>query len=99
MWYGNVASVPAGWQFCNGANGTPDMRDRFIVCAKQDFVGIAKTTILLLPMQTGGSLTHDHSLAPGAQIIDSVPAGNFLATTQVASMVPPFYALAYIMKL
>jgi len=29
MWSG--ASVPAGWALCNGLNGTPDLRDRFIV--------------------------------------------------------------------
>jgi microcystin-dependent protein len=33
MWYGNVASVPTGWYLCDGANGTPDMRDKFVVCA------------------------------------------------------------------
>lgn len=29
MWSGS--SVPTGWYLCNGQNGTPDLRDRFIV--------------------------------------------------------------------
>jgi microcystin-dependent protein len=29
MW--NGSSAPAGWAICNGANGTPDLRGRFIV--------------------------------------------------------------------
>jgi microcystin-dependent protein len=29
MWSG--VSVPTGWALCNGSNGTPDLRDRFIV--------------------------------------------------------------------
>jgi microcystin-dependent protein len=29
MWSG--ASVPTGWALCNGSNGTPDLRNRFIV--------------------------------------------------------------------
>jgi microcystin-dependent protein len=29
MWYGSIGSAPAGWQLCNGANGTPDLRDSF----------------------------------------------------------------------
>lgn len=29
MWYGN--SVPSGWTECNGNNGTPDLRGRFVV--------------------------------------------------------------------
>ena len=33
MWSGSISSVPAGWTFCDGSNGTPDLRDRFIVGA------------------------------------------------------------------
>ena len=33
MWYGNLSSIPTGWKLCNGSNGTPDLRDRFIVGA------------------------------------------------------------------
>jgi len=33
MWSGSVANVPSGWALCNGSNGTPDLRDRFIVGA------------------------------------------------------------------
>ena len=29
MWSGSV--IPTGWLLCNGENGTPDLRDRFIV--------------------------------------------------------------------
>lgn len=32
-WYGLAASCPAGWAICDGTNGTPDLRDRFIVGA------------------------------------------------------------------
>jgi hypothetical protein len=33
MWSGSVANIPAGWFLCNGLNGTPDLRNRFIVGA------------------------------------------------------------------
>lgn len=33
LWKGAVGAVPAGFALCNGANGTPDLRDRFIVGA------------------------------------------------------------------
>lgn len=29
LWYGTVASIPSGWQLCDGTNGSPDMRGRF----------------------------------------------------------------------
>lgn len=31
MWSGTIASIPAGWALCNGANGTPDLTDKFII--------------------------------------------------------------------
>ena len=33
LWKGAVGAVPSGFALCNGANGTPDLRDRFIVGA------------------------------------------------------------------
>jgi hypothetical protein len=33
MWSGSIASIPSGWALCNGSNGTPDLRNRFIVGA------------------------------------------------------------------
>jgi len=44
----DIANVPAGWQVCDGTNGTPDMRGRFVVGQKDgddDFV---------MPGGTGG---------------------------------------------
>jgi microcystin-dependent protein len=37
MWYGNIASIPSGWFLCNGSNGTPDLRDRFVVGAGSSY--------------------------------------------------------------
>lgn len=47
LWYGSVASIPAGWQLCNGTNGTPNLMDVFVA-------GAGNT---LVPNQTGGSST------------------------------------------
>jgi microcystin-dependent protein len=33
LWSGSVASIPSGWALCNGSNGTPDLRNRFVVGA------------------------------------------------------------------
>ncbi len=33
LWYGSTSNVPAGWVLCNGTNGTPDLRDRFVIGA------------------------------------------------------------------
>jgi hypothetical protein len=31
LWSGTLATVPGGWAVCNGQNGTPDLRDKFIM--------------------------------------------------------------------
>lgn len=47
LWYGSIGSVPSGWYLCDGANGTPDLRDRFVIGAGSTYsVG-----------STGGSTT------------------------------------------
>lgn len=57
LWYGTVASIPSGWALCNGSNGTPDLRNRFIVGADADSGGVAKTTVTGSATQSGGSVT------------------------------------------
>lgn len=50
MWAGAVETVPTGWQLCNGTNGTPDLRDRFVVGAGNTYAvgntgGAAQVTL------------------------------------------------------
>jgi hypothetical protein len=51
MWSGILANIPAGWNLCDGTNGTPDLRSKFIksVAASEN------------PGVTGGNLTHTHA--------------------------------------
>lgn len=32
-WYGQIKDIPSGFVLCNGSNGTPDLRNRFLVGA------------------------------------------------------------------
>lgn len=66
MWSGTIATIPSGWLLCNGSNGTPDLRNTFIIGAHSDDAGVAKTTITGSPTQTGGSkdaivVSHTHT--------------------------------------
>lgn len=36
-WRGNLADMPEGFALCDGSNGTPDLRDRFIVGAGNEY--------------------------------------------------------------
>ena len=36
IWSGSISSIPDGYRLCNGSNGTPDLRNRFVVGAWSD---------------------------------------------------------------
>ena len=66
MWSGTIATIPASWYLCNGSNGTPDLRNKFVIGAYSDTSGVAYTTITGANTQTGGSkdaivVSHTHT--------------------------------------
>jgi hypothetical protein len=66
MWSGSIATIPSGWVLCDGTNSTPDLRDKFVIGARQDDSGTAKTNVTGSLTQTGGSkdaivVSHTHT--------------------------------------
>ena len=37
LWYGDTTNIPGGWVLCDGNNSTPDLRDRFVIGAGNNF--------------------------------------------------------------
>lgn len=81
MWSGAVSAIPPGWALCDGTNGTPNLRDRFVVGAGSTYnvgaTGGASTVALTagqLPGHThaAGGLTaasggaHTHTVSGSA---------------------------------
>jgi hypothetical protein len=50
MWHGLLVNIPTGWNLCDGTNGTPDLRSKFVKGA----------AAAANPGATGGSATHTH---------------------------------------
>ena len=80
MWSGSLVSVPAGWALCDGTNGTPNLRDRFVIGAGTTFAVGA----------TGGSTTttsaggHTHTeLAAGSHNHSGVTGDTTLTVDQI----------------
>ena len=140
MWSGST--VPGGWYLCNGANGTPDLRNQFIIGSLQDSGGQSVTTITGSNTKTGGStdainVSHTHTGAVGSHShgnnvtavsvtyfnttdnsgtyrsthsyysgMNAGQSGSGSASVTIDSQgssgtnanLPPYYALAYIMK-
>jgi microcystin-dependent protein len=117
-WRGNVA--PNGWSLCDGNNGTPDLRGRFILGTNNainelskrnlDDKGGAETHTLTVPempvhshslrnaygsgsTQNNSSNWERNNIASGMN--ETTPAGG----NQPHNNMPPFYVLAYIMKI
>ena len=66
MWSGAIATIPSGWALCNGSNGTPDLRNTFVIGAHSDSSG-AKTTVTGSATQSGGDkdavlIAHKHDI-------------------------------------
>src|SRR6056297_2288065 len=62
MWSGLITSIPTGWGLCDGSNGTPDLRNRFVVGAGDQYdrndIGGSDTVQL-----TEGELpSHSHNI-------------------------------------
>ena len=131
MWSGAIAAIPLGWYLCNGTNGTPDLRDRFVIGAGTSYAvaatGGSKDAIVVAHthnMNAAGA--HSHSLTlnntTGTGVSDPVAKWSALsgvsatstATTADAGThthtidstgssgtnanLPPYYALAFIMR-
>ena len=71
LWSGSIGSIPAGYVLCNGSNGTPDLRDRFVVGAGStyavDATGGSANAIVVSHTHTATSAVtdpgHTHSYA------------------------------------
>jgi microcystin-dependent protein len=134
LWSGSTASIPSGWLLCDGSNGTPDLRNRFVVGAGSTYAvgatGGSADAIVVSHTHTATSTVTDPGHLHTANIYfqDSItPTDKFRAShassgrgtdstntattgitvaTSVASAgssgtnanLPPYYALAYIMK-
>jgi hypothetical protein len=123
IWSGAVGSIPSGFVLCNGSNGTPDLRNSFVLGAgnnysvgqtggSTDAIVVSHTHSITDPghyhglTSTGavGSLTNDttaNSTSSTTAITGTATTGisiNSTGTSGANANMPPYYALAYIMK-
>jgi microcystin-dependent protein len=81
MWAGDVNQIPVGWALCDGQNGTPDLRDRFIVGAgnnyKQGSTGGVDTVQLTISQMPA----HNHENEEYKYLVAKWPLGWNAATS------------------
>ena len=112
MWSGSIGNIPLGWVLCDGVSGTPDLRDKFIVGAGDSYAvdstgGEAEHTLIIEEMPAH---THSYRYFPAWNFSGDSEMGakgnpddNHQTGSQGGNLPhenrPPYYALAYIMKL
>ena len=72
IWSGAANAIPSGWYLCNGSNGTPDLRNRFVIGAGSTYSVAA----------TGGSkdaivVSHTHTATSTSSVTDPGHTHNF----------------------
>ena len=93
MWYGDTVAIPAGWSICNGTNGTPDLRDRFIMGAGSSAMGGQTDTFAngvknFASAETSTIGDHTHtgtSNEGGIHNHDGFVGGHVLTTNEIPS--------------
>lgn len=105
LWSGSIATIPTGYVLCNGANSTPDLRNRFVMAAG-DTYAVAATGDGTIPAHTHTVPTPNFSGGSTTKTTGSTTSQeDNPATTVITSSygtgtpnIAVYYALAYIMK-
>lgn len=74
----DVVDIPSNYRLCDGSNGTPDLRDRFVLCAGPNNAVDS----------FGGTTSHSHAVtidAGGAHTHTGSTGGTSLTTNQLPS--------------
>lgn len=70
MWYGAAVNIPDGWALCNGAGGTPDLRDKFIVGAGSTYnLSATGGAVQSGASNTGSAGAHTHETTTGEHVL------------------------------
>jgi|GEM_PF-2336046 len=102
MW--ESATPPAGWSICNGANGTPDMRDYFVYIGSTGNHGtVTNTTGYNWTASASNTVNHGHEAGTGPATGGYNPGrhpgfswSHSHNASGSGSYTPPYYALYFI---
>jgi len=108
-WSGSVANIPSGFVLCDGNNNTPDLRDRFIIGAGNNYAvdatGGSKDAVLVSHFHTTENFVGRSNYAEPRNFGVGTD-GNLNNTGNTDTKgedgtdknLPPYHALCYIMK-
>lgn len=82
IWSGILANIPAGWALCNGNNGTPDLRDKFVMAGGGNIAALSSGGAMskIINTDAGGGHTHTIAIADTILSIDQMPTHTHVVT-------------------
>ena len=83
-WYGALGSIPSGFRLCDGSNGTPDLRNRFLVGAGNSYTLGATGGAATVALTTSQMPSHAHTRG-SMNITGSFCTGSWMGRTQDVS--------------
>lgn len=107
MWHGQIVDIPNGWALCNGQNDTPDLRSKFIRGVRPG-LNPGGTGGSLAHDHTADIEEEADFLASGNIISgyeeelywdEGTEGHSHFITINPADHKPPYYELAFIIKL
>lgn len=63
IWSGSSGTIPSGWRICDGTNGTPDLRNRFVVGAGSTYAVAATGGVTSVTLTQAQTPAHVHSFS------------------------------------
>ena len=93
-WNASIPDIPTGWQICDGTNGTPDLRDHFVVGAGSSYaLGATGNLPITTGSTSGGTPTIGNHTLTASEIATHVhPFDYFFANAVDVIGIPGFSA-------
>ncbi len=84
LWYGNTGNIPGGWVLCDGNNSTPDLRDRFVIGAGNNFSAGNTGGSNSITLSEANLPSHQHFVVSNSLGGQNRTGSNVSANNQVA---------------
>ena len=84
LWYGDTSNVPTGFVLCDGNNSTPDLRDRFVIGAGNNFTAGNTGGNNSLTLTEANLPSHQHFVVSNSLGGQNRTGSNVSANNQVA---------------
>jgi hypothetical protein len=87
LWSGSQATIPSGWLLCDGTNGTPDLRGRFIIGAGSIAASVTGTAGASVTGSISGTTLTVSAVSYGTLAVnDTVSHASLLNTTLISGL-------------